>query len=254
MPDVRLRNPNPSDRDALGGSHGRIASAIASLIDSCPGGKSVAIMGGWGSGKSTIVSLLRKALHEANRKAPVTTRVFLFDAWSHQGDPIRRAFLESFFEFLASETEDWLRKDAPFGKSTLEAELRRTTGRSDVVTTKTRKSLSPWGFATAIVTLIVAGLLGALPKYDPSKSDTLRYLHLDLALIAAPFLIVLAARLFRRDASRTLLELLIKDARRGKDRRNLEDARFDFHRFPPPVLRPLLPSRQHEPPPGNRDR
>lgn len=78
----------PSKEDLLSGAHTRIAEAINSLIDNNDTTKRIiGIEGDWGSGKSTIVNLLSI---KHNRK------VFVFDAWSHQGDPLRRIFLERF--------------------------------------------------------------------------------------------------------------------------------------------------------------
>lgn len=86
---------SPAQTDAFG-SHERLASAIAELISSDTGGKSIALTGSWGSGKSTVITLLKSKLE-------AYARVFVFDAWAHEGDPLRRAFLERLIDF----TESW---------------------------------------------------------------------------------------------------------------------------------------------------
>ena len=53
-----------------------------------PSGRSIALVGDWGSGKSTVVELLKKQLSNTQ------THLFIYDAWAHQGDSLRRAFLD----------------------------------------------------------------------------------------------------------------------------------------------------------------
>lgn len=95
----------PADDDAFGG-HERIANALATMIAEDEGGRSVALVGQWGSGKSTVVKLLEKALRQRSEDVaaahPVDARVFTFDAWEHEGDPLRLSFLEGLVECLTS--------------------------------------------------------------------------------------------------------------------------------------------------------
>lgn len=82
----------PATEDELG-PHQEIASAIASLIEDEPGGKAVALVGSWGSGKSTVANLLADELSVSDK---VDAFTFVFDAWVHEGDPLRLAFLKTF--------------------------------------------------------------------------------------------------------------------------------------------------------------
>ena len=88
---TRLLPDEPAATDTLGGAHDRVAIAIAGLIHSEDGGKAIGLEGGWGAGKSTIVRLVTDKIM-ANRTG--STAVAVFDAWAHQGDPLRRTFLE----------------------------------------------------------------------------------------------------------------------------------------------------------------
>ena len=94
---TRLLPDEPSDVDAFG-SHQRVARAIASLVTDELGGRSIALTGSYGSGKSTVVRLLTKLLGQS--AASPHLAVFVFDAWAHQGDVLRRAFLENLVTFL----------------------------------------------------------------------------------------------------------------------------------------------------------
>lgn len=79
----------PADEDAFG-AHKDIAEAIHDLVESEGSGLAIGLSGGYGSGKSTVIKLLT-----ARYAAKATRQVWLFDAWAHEGDPLRRTFLES---------------------------------------------------------------------------------------------------------------------------------------------------------------
>ena len=103
---VRFLADEPTDTDSFG-SHDRVAQAIASAIVENPSLKVIGLLGPWGSGKSTVVRLTDVAL----AKTAQTFRIFTYDAWLHQSDPPRRAFLERFLSFLTAEglteSADW---------------------------------------------------------------------------------------------------------------------------------------------------
>jgi len=105
----------PANVDEFG-SHQRVANAIFTLINDETGGKAIALIGCWGSGKSTVVELIRK-----NFQDRLDSHIFLFDAWAHQGDPLRRTFLEQQIESL--QQVGWLK--APEWKATLERLARK---------------------------------------------------------------------------------------------------------------------------------
>jgi hypothetical protein len=87
------------------GSHERLASALAKILSEEPGGKAIALEGGWGSGKSTVINLVKHALSENPNHS-----LLVFDAWAHEGDPLRRTFLENLIDHLRnwiSDKEEW---------------------------------------------------------------------------------------------------------------------------------------------------
>ena len=75
------------------GSHSRIAKSISRLVKNESGGKSIALKGNWGSGKSSIISMVEKNLDN-------DILLFKFNAWIHEGDSLRRRFLEKLIDFL----------------------------------------------------------------------------------------------------------------------------------------------------------
>ena len=96
---TRLLSDSPAQTDAFG-SHERVAKAIAQLMCNDSGGKSIALTGSWGSGKSTVVEMVKTG-------ADPDTEVFVFDAWAHEGDPLRRTFLEQLIDFFTA--KEWIK-------------------------------------------------------------------------------------------------------------------------------------------------
>ena len=82
----------PASSDAFGRAHDRVAEAIAEVINTDPkvGGKMIGLEGDWGGGKSTVVELVEKRFEK-----DANTRFFLYDAWAHQGNTLRRNFIAS---------------------------------------------------------------------------------------------------------------------------------------------------------------
>ncbi len=104
---TKLLADTPSEIDAFGG-HAKVARSIAEVVMTECGGKAIGLEGGWGAGKSTIVKLISKELPETKER---DYRVAVFDMWSHQGDPLRRTFLENLITQVQGfgwvDTEKW---------------------------------------------------------------------------------------------------------------------------------------------------
>lgn len=98
---------DPVGEDELG-PHKAVAQAITDVVLNEKGGKAIALTGSWGSGKSTVVQLIKDKLHRTSN--PDATKVFEFDAWGHEGDPLRRIFLEKLID-KASKEFKWVHKD-----------------------------------------------------------------------------------------------------------------------------------------------
>ena len=92
---VVLLEDSPASVDSFG-AHSRVSTAIAELIASdAPGGKVIGLEGGWGTGKTTVTHLLKERLSGNPEHGFV-----VFDTWAHEGDPLRRTFLEEMINSL----------------------------------------------------------------------------------------------------------------------------------------------------------
>ena len=96
---TRTLDDQPVTNDEFG-SHAPIAQAIFEMVRTETGGKAIALEGVWGSGKSTVIKILQRLSHDNSSPNSSEIGVFVFDAWAHQGDPMRRSFLERFNAFL----------------------------------------------------------------------------------------------------------------------------------------------------------
>ncbi|MBO8144200.1 MAG: hypothetical protein H0Z16_06435 [Thermodesulfobacterium sp.] len=73
-------------------THEKIAESISRLITTEEKRISIGLEGPWGSRKSTIISILKRKLKETT----LSILLIQFDAWAHEGDPLRRIFLLRF--------------------------------------------------------------------------------------------------------------------------------------------------------------
>jgi hypothetical protein len=135
-------------------THEGVASQIHNIINHSSKGLTIGVEGAWGSGKSTVVNILKNKL----KKDDDETLVFAFDAWAHEGDPLRRIFLESLIECIDPQRED----------KALEDIKGNVSGRKKTVTVTTNRKASNLGRNIGISTLLVpmgAALLSAI-DYD----------------------------------------------------------------------------------------
>lgn len=93
----KVLSDNCSAEDLLDDkTHQRIADKLYEIISANPKeGLTIGLEGEWGSGKSTVVKLLQEKLKENKLNK---TFVFYIDAWEHEGDHLRRVFLETLIE------------------------------------------------------------------------------------------------------------------------------------------------------------
>ncbi|WP_417737037.1 P-loop NTPase fold protein [Rosistilla oblonga] len=138
----------PAESDAFAstedsGPHQRVADAIAEMIESSEvGGKAIGLEGGWGSGKSTVVRFLSDRFSNNDDYT-----VVLFDAWAHEGDPLRRTFIEAIVHELCE--YGWADKKA------WKKKLEELANRRKKTTTRITPKPTDLGKAMAISLLLV---------------------------------------------------------------------------------------------------
>lgn len=168
---ISLLKDQASATDAFGG-HGWVADTLVKLLRDSADVRFIGLLGAWGSGKSTVVRLAEQEL--AEETTGPTNIIFTYDAWLHQSDPPRRAFIEAFVSFLVSRgistSDDW------------KLELDEVQRRVETHTVESTPTLTPWG--TGIIMSLLLLPVGARLTAGSWIAATIGWL-----LICLPFLI-----------------------------------------------------------------
>lgn len=186
---VHLLPDLPTTDDAFG-PHRDLAKAIAELVVSEDGGKAIALEGGWGSGKSSVVLMLKTQL-EGDDPESASTRVHVFDAWSHEGDPLRRVFLERLTRVCTSDL------DTKAKKRWEDRQKKEITGRmreTDQTTTPILKSRWPILFLAILAAYPVA--IVALSRFFGEDMNSWVLLLIVVAVVIALLPMLLLVGLF----------------------------------------------------------
>lgn len=176
---TKLLKDLPETSDAFG-THRKIADLLRQEIVDFDEGCSIALVGDWGSGKSTVIEILRDQL---SKDSSTPTHVFIYDAWSHQGDSLRRAFLDDFITSLKEYLTEEQRSDA----------IGSVWNRTETTTT-TREPILRRHAKVMLLSLMVVPI-GMKLFQLPSKDGYIPWIELfcnnilALLLIAAPVLL-----------------------------------------------------------------
>ncbi len=172
---TRLLSDDPVWDDAFAsdgdpGPHKRVAKAIADLIRDDDEGKAIALNGGWGSGKSSVVKMLEKEVEKDK------IEIFEFDAWAHKGDNLRRAFLAQLIEKVILYNEPSNKK--PIKKRTLKEKNiqkwwqneRKNLGKQ-VIQSRSSPNITMFGAGMGFFVLISALYLALVQNYGLDAWD-----------------------------------------------------------------------------------
>ena len=134
----RFLDNKPCGQDLFEGkSHKSVAQNIANIIESNKA-NIIGIDGGWGSGKSNMVKLVKDKL------SPNDYHFFIYDAWGHQTDFQRRSILENLTSFLVDD-------EKILDKKKWNARLLQLLSRKRSVGSKIVKELSAVAKVSAII-------------------------------------------------------------------------------------------------------
>ena len=137
--------PDVPARDDQFQGHSAVARALRTTVAG-PGSGLLALVGPFGSGKSTVVELLRRPPGGGDGPAPQDdpVRVVVYDAWSHQADALRRTLLAAVL------------RDLDPDRSHLPARLHDAVGPPRTQTrTTTRTGPGPWGLWAGLFAVLL---------------------------------------------------------------------------------------------------
>lgn len=154
----RFISNSPCKEDLFkGNSHKNIAENIAQLLQNNENCNVIGIDGGWGSGKSNLVELVKKCL-EDDKQTKGKYRFFLYDAWGHQDDLQRRSILEELTEYLTKGDEGATGILAP---KKWNEKLEKLLAKKREVKTTTIPKIS-FGIVLSVLAVVVTPLLDVI--------------------------------------------------------------------------------------------
>lgn len=192
----RFLDNKPCGKDLFEGkSHETIAQNIVNIIEN-NNSKIIGIDGGWGSGKSNMVNLIKDKL-DKNK-----FHFFIYDAWGHQTDFQKRSILENLTGFLVDEAKI-LKKDKWNGR------LLQLLSRKRSVGTKVVKELNAISKIGAILTLLMP-LFVLVNSYI--NDDIFRIIYwVVILVIATIFLLYLQIKSMRKYGQDIKIKTIIGD-------------------------------------------
>ncbi len=136
------------------GTHEKVAEAIYRLIQVEDGGITIGLEGTWGTGKSTVIAMLKKKFITNE----TCNCMISFDAWAHEGDPLRKIFLESLIDQIM---ESGRINDVKAAESLIKLK-ELLSNRTKVVKTNSKQTATGLGKSLAISAFLVPLGLGII--------------------------------------------------------------------------------------------
>lgn len=134
----------------------------------------IGIDGGWGTGKSNLVSIIEKKLKS------LKYHFFIYDVWGHQEDEQRRAILEELTEFIAKED-----RNIVVDKSKWKENLSDLLSKSKTTRIITQPVLSI-GIVLSVLAIVLTPLFNTISVYITAE-------WLKTLIVSIPFLGLLIA-------------------------------------------------------------
>lgn len=110
-------------------THQHSAETLHQVINSSNGNITIGLEGSWGAGKSTVINMFHQNLIQKNE----ASLFFLFDAWAHEDEPLRRIFLESLIQTIDPDESNYdlqeLQKQLSGRKKTVEVNAKKSASR-----------------------------------------------------------------------------------------------------------------------------
>jgi ABC-type dipeptide/oligopeptide/nickel transport system ATPase subunit len=175
---IKLLEDTPTTTDELY-SRKNIADALLQIITEQKGGKSIGLIGEYGSGKSSIISMLEEYIMYQNESQDTTRPkiiCFNFDSWEHEGIALKRTFIEKLFQKLNSLVKEKPSEEVDDRINEIEKKIKQLKGTYCEEETTTTPKLTIWGLLLSISSLVgiplgISILAASLSKNPSSISQ-----------------------------------------------------------------------------------
>ena len=158
----RFISNGPCGEDLFAGkAHQRIAEEIADQLLHPGVPHVIGLDGGWGAGKSNIIEIIRRKAQEKKKVGDVL--FFTYNAWGHQGDPLRRSILEELTRCIVRSNTALTKKK----KRTWKKNLNTLLSQRKEVSTKTFPKLSA-GVIVFLLVIPLTPVFNAIAKALPA--------------------------------------------------------------------------------------
>lgn len=140
--------------------HLGLVDNLKNIVSTCPTPFTIGLFGKWGTGKTTILDTLKDKFHASE------IAVVIIDAWKHEGDALRRTFLQDTINQLQDKQgeKQYLDKEVKLSEN-----LRIPISRTFHSVIKVNCSLL-WRLLIFLALLIVAGIL--INIFSPTNLGT----------------------------------------------------------------------------------
>jgi len=161
--EMRFLSDRPLDADherEMRFGHPNIVENLKNMVSKCPTPFTIGLFGKWGTGKTTILDALKRKFHASE------VAVVIIDAWKHEGDALRRTFLQDTISQLQVKQgeKQYLSKEVKLSKN-----LRVPISRTFHSGIKANYSLL-WPLSIFLGVLIVVGIL--INIFSPNNLGT----------------------------------------------------------------------------------
>lgn len=193
----------PCGKDLFAGkAHESTAKQIANLLIEAKSSLMIGLEGGWGTGKSNLISLVQKEMSE------YSPLFFTYDAWGHQDDLTRRSILEELTYYICN-NEQATQTLKERKKDEWETKLKNLLSKKREVRTKDIPKIST-GILVITLAIILTPIFSSIADAIPASD----FWWIKLALSSIPLCFTLGYVIVRyckmKDKSwKLLLEELI---------------------------------------------
>jgi|GEM_PF-4314824 hypothetical protein len=144
--------------------HDKLADSISKLVLNNDNGFILGLEGKYGIGKSTVVTFLKEMFSSKGKYKNHEIITYYFDAWAHEGGPLKRTFLEGLINSFLSD----FRVDKRCIEE-LEQLKNKISGKYKAKETKKTAGVTLTGFLSAIGALLLPLGIMILGSLDPAE-------------------------------------------------------------------------------------